>query len=116
MESVLSHVPQPQPHRAPAAVASWRHTIGLFTLFVIIGLASATYQSTSAPVAPSPLALYVPILVLEWLLLYGVWRGLRAHGVSLRALVGGDWSSARAIGTDVLIAAAMWGVWMGISA
>jgi uncharacterized protein len=58
------------------------------------------------------LAIYLPLAVAEWLLVFFVWRGVRAAGGSLRDLVGGRWSSLRDPLRDAALGAAVWGGWV----
>jgi len=58
--------------------------------------------------------LYLSLLALEWGLFLYVRKGLRLSGFSLRELVGGRWTSVRAVLTDLGIALALWGLWMVI--
>lgn len=105
--------------RAPTeAVAPWWHTLGLFVLFAVLGVATATFQRARplAATAPSPLALYLPLVAIELLLLSYVWWGLRLGGTSLSALVGGWWSTGASAARDLAVAVAMWAAWMGINA
>jgi membrane protease YdiL (CAAX protease family) len=85
-------------------------------MFVAIAVAGALFQRGSAAAgvqAPGTTApLYVSLIVMEWALVLFVWKmGLRRRGTTLRALVGGRWSQPRDIAVDLVIAAAVWGVW-----
>jgi uncharacterized protein len=105
--------------RPPAeAVAPWWHTLGLFVLFALLGIVTATFQRARplTGAAPSPLALYVPLVAIELLLLSYVWWGLQRGGTSLSALVGGWWSTGASAARDLALAFAMWAAWMGINA
>jgi len=100
-----------------SAVAPWWHTVGMFLLFIVLAALTATAQHAmpAAGAAPSPFTLYLPLLVIEGLLLWYVRWGLARREISLRSLIGGTWSGRRDVLRDVGIAAAMWALWMGIS-
>jgi membrane protease YdiL (CAAX protease family) len=74
----------------PAPVASTRHTLIVLGIFAAITLGSArgTGGSPVAAAGSNRLAMYGVLLAAEWLLFYGVWRGLRAHGTPLSSIFG----------------------------
>jgi membrane protease YdiL (CAAX protease family) len=57
--------------------------------------------------------LYLSALIVDWASVYYVWRGTRRR-VALGSLVGGRWQTPGAIVTDIVIAAALWGLWMSV--
>jgi membrane protease YdiL (CAAX protease family) len=108
--------------RAPRAVASYLHTATLAALMLVMAALGAFFQHVAASrgdaTLPRPanlLGVYLPLLVMEWGLVLYIARGLRSHGVSLRDLIGGRWSSVRSVVTDVVLALGIWGVWTGLS-
>jgi len=106
----------------PRPVAPWWHTGLLLGLFVAMAIGGARYQGAalSQPAAqaehPRVAPLYLGLLLMEWALLYYVWKGgLRRAGVRMRDLVGGRWSGPRDVLRDIVLALAVWGVWKGLS-
>lgn len=101
----------------PRPVAPPWHTVLLIVLFLGLAVGGASLQQHSAPHSrslPRPHAVapvYVSILIMEWALVFYVWKGLRRAGVSIRALVGGRWGRPRDVAVDVLLALGTWGVW-----
>jgi membrane protease YdiL (CAAX protease family) len=74
----------------PTPVASTRHTLIILGVVGAITLASArrTGGSPVGATGGNHLLQYGILLAGEWLLFYGVWRGLRAHGTPLSAIFG----------------------------
>lgn len=98
--------PEKQPN---SPVASPRHTaIILFVLILVTlqGLRVKTGMNTDTN--PSRIPLYLTVLASEWAIVYGVWRGIRPHGITLNDLVGGRWKSARDVAMDIFFAALFW--------
>ena len=102
---------------APTLIAPVWHTAALIALFLLLTLAGAFFQK-AATAQPGMvqhsgvIPLYVSTLVVEWGLVYYVWKGgLRRRGVRLRDLVGGRWSSPADVLRDLFLAAGIWGVW-----
>jgi hypothetical protein len=98
-------------------VARWPHTAVLISVFVVLTVAGAWFQSAAshntaivARPASGALKIYLSLLLTEAALVWYVWRGLRSTNSSIRELIGGQ-SGIAAIARDVVIAAAMWGVW-----
>jgi len=54
------------------------------------------------------IAVYVSAGVLDWLLFFYCWRGVRAAGGTLRHLIGGRWPTLRDFLKDLVVAAAFW--------
>ena len=108
--------PRPQP------VARWRHTIVLVVMFLAMAAAGGMLQhravsagSATLPHPSQPAWLYLGLIAMEWGLVTYVWKGgLRASGVSLRALIGGRWGTPRAVATDVLLALGVWAAWTAV--
>jgi membrane protease YdiL (CAAX protease family) len=99
---------QPSPRRAPVA-HSWPAAH-----FGADYLRRCTY-GTTAKVGPATnlVQLYLIVIAGEWALVFYVWRGIRRSGVTLRELIGGNWSDARAFGRNFAIAVLFWFVWEG---
>ena len=106
----------------PKAVAPWRHTAILIAFFVLMAAGGAALQHRARGRAdlvehrPDVALLYVSLVAGEWGLVYYVWKGgLRRSGVSLLQLIGGQWTSLRAVFVDVALAFGLWIVWQGFS-
>ena len=102
--------------RTPPIAPAW-HTAAFVSLFLLLTAAGALFQ-TSADLHPGRLqqhpdvvGLYVSLIVVEWALVFWVWRGLRRTGTGLRDVVGGRWSSPAAICADVLLDFGVWVLW-----
>jgi uncharacterized protein len=52
--------------------------------------------------------------VFEWLLVLYVRMGVRKRGVRLRDLVGGRWTTPKAVMKDIALGEGLWAVWMGL--
>lgn len=57
---------------------------------------------------------YISVVVLEWLLVLYVRRGVHKRGVRLRDLVGGRWATPTAVIQDIVLGAGLWAVWIGL--
>lgn len=96
------------------------HTVLLVSIFLAVTIAGALFQrhAQSSPGMlqqhPNVVPLYVSVIAVEWLLVYGVWAGIRRRGVRVRDLVGGRWDSARKILIDIVLAIVVWSLWIGI--
>src|SRR5262245_25141416 len=113
MTTSLSPSVAPRPPR----IASIRHTaifLGILVTLAVLGARSrgAPTPPGTAGARPSVLAIYLPLAIAEWMLVFFVWRGVRAAGGSLRDLVGGRWSSPRDPLRDAALGAAVWGGWV----
>lgn len=103
------------------AASVW-HTVLLVTIFLGITLAGALFQrhAQSSPGAlqqhPNVVPLFVSLIAVEWLLVYGVWAGIHSRGVRLVDLIGGRWHSAKDILIDIALAIVVWILWLGIQA
>jgi membrane protease YdiL (CAAX protease family) len=99
-------------------IASKRHTAILASVFVLFAFAGGLLQQAGRVEQASlgesqAIQLYLSALIVDWASVYYVWRGTRRH-VTLSSLVGGRWQAPGAIITDIVIAAALWGLWMGV--
>jgi|SRR5450755_1108732 membrane protease YdiL (CAAX protease family) len=111
IEVVAESIPN---NRQP--IASSGHTVGL--VLINLGIAAwgivAQMRSTGGPgLAPQHrgvVPLYVSLILMEWVLLYYVWQGVRKN-VTFWGLVGGRWNSLRDVLTDFGIALPFWVIW-----
>jgi membrane protease YdiL (CAAX protease family) len=104
-------------HSGLKPVASYRHSIiflGIVALITILGvLLSRNASGSHVSEAQSHSLLRTTLLTLttgNWLLVYFVWKGLRAKGGSFRTLIQDRWTRGREVFRDLLLAAASWGV------
>jgi membrane protease YdiL (CAAX protease family) len=102
-------------------VASIRHS--LIFLGIVAAVAIAGYAAQQRQVAGGGLVeahtqiipIYVSVAVMDWLLLFFAWRGIRQRGGTFRSIIGGRWSNGREILRDLGIAAVFWGVILAAS-
>ncbi|MCA9726612.1 MAG: hypothetical protein KC729_02950, partial [Candidatus Eisenbacteria bacterium] len=99
----------------PEPVASRKHSavfVGIVALIVFAGSAAQSGRTTTALDAnhPNVIPLYLSATLMNWLLVYFVWRGIRRRGLTLRSLIRGRWQSAREIIRDFALAALLWGL------
>jgi uncharacterized protein len=101
----------------PKLIAPLWHTGLLVAIFVALALGGALFQH-GANANPgmlqqhsSMVPLYLSLLAMEWGLFLYVRKGLLLTGFSVRELVGSRWKSVRDILVDLLLAAAIWGLW-----
>ena len=109
----------PRPRESPAnrsvriTPASRAHTAALVALYVgVFALGVALQQGGATVVTPRGsegrvVALYLPMLVVQWALVVYVSRVGRPRG-TLRAMLGRGWSSASRAFTDVALALGGW--------
>ena len=108
--------------RSGGFIAPVWHTVLLVTIFLGITIAGALFQrhAQSSPGAlqqhPNVVPLYLSLIAVEWLLVYGVWAGIRSRRVRLVDLIGGRWHSAKDILIDIALAIVVWILWLGIQA
>ena len=108
-------------HEYRGLVASPKHTVIFLAIIATLGVAGTALQfhmhSPPSNVAPTPSAaasrvnlvpMYLSLIIGEWALVRFVWKGIQAKGMKLRDLIGGSWTSARRIATDVMLAAGIW--------
>jgi uncharacterized protein len=109
------------PKRGRLVAPVW-HTVLLVSIFLGITIAGALFQrhAQSSRGAlqqhPNVVPLYLSLIAAEWLLVYGVWAGIRSRGVRLVDLIGGRWHSAKNVLIDVAVAILVWILWLGIQA
>ena len=72
--------------------------------------------SDTLPLPASPAVVYTGLILMEWGLVYYVWKAaLGGSAASLRSLIGGRWSRLRDVVIDVAIGLLTWGAWMLVS-
>ena len=102
----------------PKPVASYRHSLlflGIATAVVFAGYSAQHRPKSGGDLVESHahvIPIYVSLIALDWLLLFFTWKGVRQYGGTLRALVGGRWTSGCQVLRDLMIAALFWGVWL----
>lgn len=101
----------------PRLIAPLWHTGLLVAIFLILALGGALFQHRASADPgmlqqhSSRVPLYLSLLAMEWGLFLYVRKGLRLTGFSVRELLGGRWASVRDIAVDLMLAAAVWGLW-----
>ncbi|HEU5452237.1 MAG TPA: CPBP family intramembrane glutamic endopeptidase [Terriglobales bacterium] len=88
-------------------VAPWWHT-ALLVIF-ILGMSATSSQRMSATITRhGRLAMYVPTIIVEWLMvLYVVW-GMRKTGTKVREVIGGKWETPEDFLLDFALAVGTW--------
>ncbi|MGE5176028.1 MAG: CPBP family intramembrane glutamic endopeptidase [Hyphomicrobiales bacterium] len=98
-------------------IAPIRHTVILILVFLATAAYGAYLQHAAGDRAQlvasrgSALPLYLTLIVMEWMLLYFVFFGIRKTGTRLRDLVGPGWATPGAVARDVALALVVWFVW-----
>lgn len=96
----------------PEALASGRHLRRF--LYIVLGIAIAMLvqarKSAPTPAVPSRIPLYLALIAVEFSLVWFVAIGIRAHGHTLRELLGRGWRTAFDGAGDVLLALATTGL------
>jgi membrane protease YdiL (CAAX protease family) len=111
----LTSPPSSRPLIAPA----W-HTIVFIGIFVGLSVAGGFFQhaANQHPQASAPsgnaVGGYISVTVFEWLLVLYVRMGVSKRGVCLRDLVGGRWTTPKAVMKDIALGAGLWVVWKGL--
>src|SRR5262249_38852439 len=101
----------------PRPIASWKHTVVLAALFVVLAAGGAWLQRGAAQPRdaapnPNPVPLYVTLLLAEWgLAVAGGRAARRGSGATPRELVGGRWHGPRDLVVDAALALGLWLVW-----
>lgn len=112
----------PSGHRSSDLIAPVWHTVLLVSIFLGLTVAGALFQrhaqSTSGALQqhPNVVPLYLSVIAVEWLLVYGVWAGIHLRGLRLGDLIGGQWNSSKNVLIDIVLAIAVWVLWIGIQA
>jgi len=96
-------------------VASLWHTVGPLLVLALITYGGVRAHGTATKAGPATnlVQLYLTVMAGEWMLVLYVWRGIRRKGVTLRNLIGGNWSDVGAFGRTFAIAVLFWFVWEG---
>jgi membrane protease YdiL (CAAX protease family) len=109
----------PTPPQTLQPVASRRHTLILCAILLVIAgagalsaVASSAHRSGSASVSGIPL--YLPLLAAEWGLFYYVRLGLRGGGTAVRDVISGRPLTLRAVAMDLVLGAALLGLWLAV--
>jgi len=108
-----------QQDRDRGLIAPLGHTVRIIAILALLGVVGTVLQSHLHSQAPNkvPAALvsqrnlvlvYLSLIFGEWWLLFAVWRGIRVKGLKLQDLIGGSWTSAKRIVTDLLLGAGIW--------
>ncbi len=105
----------------PQAIASWRHTagfVGIMVLTAVAGFAGQHRSTDAATTGAGQLAghgaaipVYLAALVMDWLLFYFCWLGVRWHGGNLETLTGGRWKTWKQLVNDVVVTLPFWLLW-----
>ena len=112
------HLTDERPHAR--LVAPLRHTAVLILILAAIAVGGVRFQSRATSTGAvatqhtGNATLYVSLILAEWALVYFVWNGLRSGGMQLRELIGGRWSSGKAVLLDVAFAVGLWIVLEGV--
>jgi len=105
------------PERDFKPVASWRHFGVLIAIMLIVAVQGFVMQSRQSASSPSTnhIALYISLVIMEWALVYLVWRGIRKTNTTLSDLVGGRWNSPRDVLRDFALGLLLWMVLISIA-
>jgi membrane protease YdiL (CAAX protease family) len=98
-------------------VASWRHfgiVIAIMLVVAVQGIVLQSKQSVSRA-SSNHIVIYVSLIIVEWALVYLVWRGIRKTHTTLRDLVGGRWESPRDVVRDFALGILLWVVLISIA-
>ena len=96
------------------------HTIVFIAIFVGLSVLGGFFQHdvkqqlhTTAP-SGNAVPGYISVVVVEWLLVLYVRMGVHKRGMLLRDLVGGRWTTPKAVMKDIALGAGLWAVWIGL--
>jgi uncharacterized protein len=93
------------------------HTALVVGLFLAMALSGALFQrqARSEPGMlqqhPHVVRLYLSLIVMEWGLVFWVWKGVESTGTKLAEIIGGQWTSAKNVFGDAALALGLWGAW-----
>jgi len=118
LETPSTHtaLPETQP------VAPYWHTALFAGIFFTLAIAGAVLQSHAKAHPESfgqtrqMVPLYLSLIAMEYGLFAFVRGGIGRRGVSVKQILGGDWSSPRKIATDVALGFGFWAAWMAVLA
>lgn len=100
-------------------VASYWHSLGFLGILaatIIAGFAAQHRQVAGGGLVESRanvIPIYMAVAVMDWLLLFFAWRGIRHRGGSFGSIIGGRWATGREVLRDLGIAAIFWGIVFG---
>jgi membrane protease YdiL (CAAX protease family) len=103
-------------------VAPLWHTALFAVFFFALAIGGAILQSHAKATPQSfgqtrqMVPLYLSLIAMEYGLIAFVKGGIARRGISVRDILGGDWSTPRKIATDVAMGLGFWVVWMGVLA
>lgn len=105
------------PQREFKQLASWRHLGVLIAIMLVVAVQGIILQSKQsvADASSNHLAVYVSLIIMEWALVFLVWRGIRKTNTSLRDLVGGRWETPRDVLRDIVLGFLLWLVLISIA-
>jgi membrane protease YdiL (CAAX protease family) len=113
---------QGTPTKAEAKpTASTRHF--LVFLGIVVTVTFAGFAAQHRPVAGGGMVethehvipIYLSLMILNWLLVFFVWRGIRRQGNTFHSLIQGRWASIHDVYRDLILAAAFWGLLLGVA-
>src|SRR6202041_2019936 len=96
------------------------HPIVFIAIFVGLSIAGGFFQHAvkqhpqATVQSGNAVGGYISVTVFEWLLVLYVRMGVRKRGVRLRDLIGGQWTTPKAVMQDIALGAGLWAVWMGL--
>src|ERR1700689_3341623 len=87
-------------------LASRRHTLIFIAICLAVTAVSALYANHGAPQSSGQmLQVYLWLIGLEWLWVRFVYKGMQAHGRSMREFFGRPWFTPRQLAGDLVYAA-----------
>ena len=93
----------------PELIASVAHTVRLICILAVcVGVELIArrlpHHAGSGTAARRLMAgFYISMILSEWALVFGVWRGIRKRGNCLQDLIGGRWNTWQKIAVDVVL-------------
>lgn len=104
----------------PLPLASKKHLAGvLLTLAVLTAYNFYLFHRANAagphPVVNDHTMIHACAfsIVVEWLMMFYVWAGVRLNGGRMRDLTGGRWKNWKQFALEIAIAAVFWSLWSG---
>jgi len=103
-------------------VAPMWHTAVFAGIFFVLAIGGAVLQSHAKAHPQSfgqtrqMVPLYLSLIAMEYGLFAFVKGGIARRGVSVRDILGGDWSTPRRVATDIAMGLGFWVLWMGVLA
>lgn len=116
---MTSTTPAVQPETVPAAIASWRHMVGLLLILAVLTAYGLHLQHAAkgpqiAISRQDLIGTYIGVIVSEWALAFYCWRGIRKR-VRVAEIVGERWNDSRKLLAGLLVSAAFWVVWESVA-